>query len=135
MRPLLILFLCFSSFSLHSEPICETCDLDQVKVTQENLSGLTFALVQEFLCTFDERCKDNLEFSKLSNETLFDVVYNAPELFLKVLQFGKLNNHDLILRELGTPVSVAIDVELIRNKIKKQDEKYMFKYDVLSALD
>ena len=33
MRLLLILFLCLSSHLLHSDPICETCDLDKVKVT------------------------------------------------------------------------------------------------------
>jgi hypothetical protein len=119
---------------LHSEPICETCDLDKVKVTQEYLYDLNFARVQDFLCTLDESCKDNLEFAKRSNETLFDVVHNAPEVFLKVLQFGKLKNQDFILEELGRPSHAGINVEVIRSKIKEQDEKYMFKYDVLSAL-
>ena len=134
MRLLLILFLCLSSHLLHSDPICETCDLDKVKVTQEYLYDLNFARVQDFLCTLDESCQDDLEFTKRSNETLFDVVHNAPEVFLKVLQFGKLKNQDFILEELGRPSNVGINTEVIRNKIKKQDEKYMYKYDVLSAL-
>lgn len=134
MRLLLILFLGLSSFTLHSDPICETCDIDKVKVTQEYLYDLNFAMVQDFLCTLDESCKDNLEFSKLSNETLFDLVHNAPEVFLKVLQYGKLSNQDFILEELGRPSNAGINTEVIRNKIKKQDEKYMYKYDVLSAL-
>ena len=134
MRPLLVLILGFYSLTIQGAPACEKCDLEQVKVTQENLYGLTFAMVQEFLCTFDETC-DDLEFSKLSNETLFDVVYNNPELFLKVLHYGNLKNHDLIMKELGSPAHAGINVEVIRNKVKKMDEKYMFKYDVLSALD
>lgn len=134
MRLLLIFFLLFSSFSLRSDPICETCDIDKVKVTQEHLYELNFTRVQDFLCTFDESCKDDLEFSKMSNETLFDVVHNAPEVFLKVLQYGKLDNQDLILEELGHPSNAGINVEVIISKIKNQDEKYMFKYDVLSAL-
>ena len=134
MRLQLILILCLSYLSLHSEPICETCDIDKVKVTQENLYDLNFALVQDIHCTLDENCKDDHEFYNLSNETLFDVVHNAPEVFLIVLQFGKLNNQDFILEELGRPSHPGINVEVIRNKIKQQDEKYMFKYDVLSAL-
>jgi hypothetical protein len=134
MRLLLILFLGLSSFTLHSDPICETCDIDKVKVTQEYLYDLNFAMVQDFLCTLDESCKDNLEFSKLSNETLFDLVHNAPEVFLKVLQYGKLDNQDFILEELGRPSNAGINTEVIRSKIKKQDEKYMYKYEVLSAL-
>jgi len=134
MRLLLISFLFMSSLSLHSDPICETCDIETVKVTQDNLYDLSFALVQDFLCNLDESCKEDLEFAKLSNETLFDLVHNAPEVFLKVLQFGKLNNQDFILEELGRPAHSGINVEVIRDKIKKQDEKYMFKYDVLSAL-
>ena len=140
MRLLLVLILCCTSFALQgasdvsNEVNCETCDLDRVKLTQENLYDLNFAMVQDFLCTLDESCKEDLEFYKLSNETLFDVVHNAPEVFLKVLQYGKLNNQDFILEELGRPYSSAINTDVIRNKIKKQDEKYMFKYDVLSAL-
>ena len=135
MRPLMILFLSFQIGFAQSAPPCKKCDMEIVQMTRENLSELNFERVQNFLCTFDKSCEDDFEFYKASNETLFDMIYNAPELFLKVLQFGELNNHDLILNELGTPASVAIDVEVIRNKIKKQDEKYMFKYDVLSALD
>ncbi len=135
MRPLMILFLSFQIGFAQNAPSCEKCDMEIVQMTRENLSALNFEQVQDFLCIFDESCEDDFEFYKASNETLFDMIYNSPELFLKVLQFGELNNHDLILKELGTPASVAIDVEVIRNKIKKQDEKYMFKYDVLSALD
>ena len=89
MKSLLVSLLFFCSFSLYSEPICDTCDLEKVKITQDNLYDLSFALVQDFLCTLDESCQENLEFYKLSNETLFDVVHNAPEVFLKVLQYGK----------------------------------------------
>jgi hypothetical protein len=135
MRLPLFLFLFLYYFSVQGAPDCEKCDMETVRVTQENLSGLTFAMVQEFLCTFDEGCEGDIEFSRLSNETLFDLVYNAPELFLKVLQFGQLKNQDLILQELSSPAHAGINVDLIRSKIKKQDEKYMFKYDVLSALD
>ena len=134
MKSLLVSLLFLCSFSLHSDPICDTCDVEKVKITQEYLYDLNFALVQDFLCTLDESCQENLEFTKLSNETLFDVVHNAPEVFLKVLQYGKLKNQDFILEELGRPSNVGINTEVIRNKIKKQDEKYMYKYDVLSAL-
>ena len=134
MRLQRILILCLSYLSLHSEPICETCDLDKVKVTQEYLYDLNFARVQDFLCTLDESCQDNLEFTKRSNETLFDVVHNAPEVFLKVLQFGKLKNQDFILEELGRPSHAGINVEVNSIKINEHDEKYMFKYVVLSAL-
>ncbi len=120
---------------LQSAPPCEKCDMDIVRDTRENLTSLNFDSVQNFLCTFDEICQDDFEFYKASNETLFDLIYYAPELFLKVLQFGELKNHEVIMDELGHPAHVGIDVELIRNKIKQQDEKYMFKYDVLSALD
>ena len=134
MKSLLVSLLIFCSFSLQSQPLCETCDMDKVKVTQEYLYDLTFSRVQDFLCILDESCQENLEFSKMSNETLFDVVHNAPETFLKVLQYGKLDNQEFILEELGRPAHAGIDPEVIRDKIKEQDEKYMFKYDVLSAL-
>ena len=134
MRFLLILLLSYQALSAQSTPECKKCDIQNVQTTRENLSELNFDRVQNFLCTFDESCEGDFEFYRASNETLFDLIYHAPELFLKVLQFGELKNHDVIMKELGTPANAGIDVELIRNKIKKQDEKYMFKYDVLTAL-
>ena len=133
-RCLLILFVSFYSLSAKSAAECEKCDIETIKVTQENITNLNFPMVKEFLCTFDETCKEDLEFARWSNETLFDVVHNAPELFLKVLQFGGLKNQDFILSELESPVHSGINVPVIRNKVKQMDDKYMFKYDVLSAL-
>lgn len=109
--------------------------MEKVRITQENLSDLTFEMIKEFLCTFDASCASDYEFAQVSNETLFDLVHNSPELFLKVLQYGELKNIDLILDELRSPANSSINADVIRNKIKKQDDKYMFKYNVLSALD
>ena len=134
MKPLLVLLLCFASIAVQSAPPCEKCDMKIVETTRDSLSSLNFERVENFLCTFDKSCAGDFEFYRASNETLFDLIYHVPELFLKVLQYGKLNNQDFILEELGRPYSSAINTEVIRNKIKKQDEKYMFKYDVLSAL-
>ena len=99
------------------------------------LSGCDGELKTEHDMNLNASCASDFEFYRASNETLFDMIYTAPELFLKVLQYGDLKNHDVIMEELGSPAHAGIDVEIVRNKIKKQDEKYMFKYDVLSALD
>ena len=135
MSPLLVFYFLIYSLAAQSGPVCEKCDMETVRITRENISALTFERVQDFLCIFDESCAGDYEFYRASNETLFDVVYKAPETFLKVLQFGELKNHELIFEELGAPAHAGIDVEVIRARIKEQDEKYMFKYDVLSALD
>ena len=134
MKPLLVLLLCFASFAVQSAPPCEKCDMEIVETTRDSLSSLNFERVENFLCTFDKSCAGDFEFYRASNETLFDLIYHVPELFLKVLQYGNLKNHEVIMDELGTPASAGIDVEVIRMKIKKQDEKYMYKHDVLSAL-
>ena len=99
------------------------------------MSQLSFEIVEEFLCTLDDSCKGDLEFYRRSNETLFDLVYNAPDLFLTVLQFGELKNHRIIMEELRSPIHVGIDVEAVRSKVKNTDETHMFRNDVLSALD
>lgn len=134
MRPLLVFCFLIQSLALQSAPGCEKCDMEMVRTTRENMSNLTFERVQDFLCIFDESCAGDYEFYRASNETLFDLVYRAPETFLKVLQFGELKNHKLIFEELGSPAHAGIDVEVVRARIKEQDEKYMFKYEVLSAL-
>ena len=113
---------------------CEDCDFKSVVNTRNSLDALNFEIVEGFLGTFDNKCENNIEFLQMSNETLFDVVYNSPGLFLKVLQYGNLDNHDLILEELKHPVHDGINVDVILEKIKSQSDKYMYKYDVLTAL-
>lgn len=131
----LILFIALCAIDLQGAPSCEKCDMEIIKTTQENISQLTFEMVEDFLCTLDRSCRDDLEFYRWSNETLFDLVFHSPDLFLRVLQYGEVDNRKLILEELSMPIHDGIDVEVIRNKVRKADEVYMFKNDVLSALN
>lgn len=113
---------------------CEDCDFKSIVDTRNSINELNFKIVEDFLATFDNSCDNNIEYTQMSNETLFDVMHNSPGLFLKVLQYGNLDNHDLILKELKHPVHDGINVDVILEKIKDQPDKYMYKYDVLKAL-
>lgn len=132
--PLLILAALFS-LSIQGEASCDTCDMEILKNTQQHITQLNFEMIEDFLCTFDKSCRADLEFYRWSNETLFDLVYHSPDLFLRVLQYGEVKNRKVILEELSMPIHDGIDVEVVRNKVKAADEVYMFKNDVLSALN
>jgi hypothetical protein len=96
---------------------CEKCDIAKVQRAYENLDNLTTEIVGEFLCTFDNKCKVNVEFSQWSNETLFRVLESSPETFFESLKHYKVDR-ELIIREIDEPIE-DFDLQTIYLKIKQ----------------
>jgi hypothetical protein len=71
-----------------------------------------------FLNSIGEECKNDAEFSEVSNEVLFNIVGANPESFLKVIETNS-SKIDIkwILHELENPVNDGIDVRSIFEKI------------------
>jgi hypothetical protein len=65
----------YSLLHKKNETTCVKCDIDVLKKVHVNLNGLTYEMVNSFLCTLDATCKNNVEFSQWSNELLFRVLF------------------------------------------------------------
>jgi len=112
---------------------CEKCDIEKVKTINDNLDNLTFEMLDEFLCTFDKSCENNVEFSEWSNEMLFKVLDKSTELYFKVLTNGKIENAEIILEEIKNPI-VEIDYQKIYDNIKRVDTQEKLKKEYLRIL-
>ena len=112
---------------------CEKCDIEKVKIVNENLDRLTDQMVREFLCTFDNSCNDNAEYSEYSNETFFAVLEKNATLFFQVITKDKLDNK-VFLKEIESPVNDSIDLQTIYDKIKLIPGKTNLKNQYLNAL-
>jgi len=133
MRIILITILLFTLTKMSAMTLCEKCDIEKINIIYNNLDNLTFEMVDDFLCTFDKSCKNNVEFTQWSNEMLFKVLTKSPELYFKVLTKGKLKNAELLLEEIKNPV-IEIDYQIIYDKIKKVDTEEKLKKEYLKML-
>ena len=133
MRIILITILLFTLTKMSATTFCEKCDFEKVKIINDNLDNLTFEMIDEFLCTFDKSCENNVEFSEWSNEMLFIVLNKSTELYFKVLTIGKIENAEIILEEIKNPI-VEIDYQKIYDNIKKVDTQEKLKKEYLRVL-
>jgi len=90
-------------------------------------------MVEDFLCTFDKACYSNIEYAEWSNEMLFKVIDKATILFFDVLTNGQVENKDILLEEIKSPIK-DYDYQKIYNKIKSVDTSQELKNLYLNAL-
>ena len=106
----------YSSLHNSTDNTCQKCDLEKLKIVSEHLSGLTFKIVSDFVCTFDTSCSNNVEYSEWSNELLFKVLDKSPTLLFEVIAVGQVNK-DLILNEIKSPL-LDINLQTFYDKVK-----------------
>lgn len=125
--------LLFTLTKMSAMTFCEKCDIEKVKTINENLDNLTFEMIDEFLCTFDKSCEINVEFSEWSNEILFKVLNKSTELYFKVLTKAKIENSEILLKEIENPIA-EIDYQKIYDNIKKVDTQVKLKKEYLRVI-
>ncbi len=122
--------------SQNNEKTSLKCNIEIVLETNENIENISEDLMLRFLRTFGTECKNNVEFSEFSNETLFKVIQIKPELFCKVLENNK-NQIDLeiIISELKSPLHDLIDLELSIEKIANTKTNKSLKSKLIFAIN
>ena len=86
MKNSLIFLILLSIQSLFSKDACEKCNIEKVRIVHENINQLNVEMISDFLCTFDLKCKNNIEFTEFSNEIFFFSIG-------KIIQYGFESNH------------------------------------------
>lgn len=107
---------------LASAQKCKKCDMNADVDISDRVQKNTYSQIQSFLCTFDEQCRSNVEFSEFSNEHLFKVIEAYPQVFIQVLQNVDDVKQRLILDELEVPIHDGFDLELIYAKLSQIEE-------------
>lgn len=133
MKNSLIFLILLSIQSLFSKDACEKCNIEKVRIVHENINQLNVEMINDFLCTFDLKCKNNIEFTEFSNETFFLVLEKSPNMVLN--QIISLNlDSTLFLNVLQNPVHDLIDIQKVQDAIKSVKNKSKLKEDFLTAL-
>ena len=133
MKNSLIFLILLSIQSLFSKDACEKCNIEKVRIVHENINQLNVEMISDFLCTFDLKCKNNIEFTEFSNEIFFLVLEKSPNMVLN--QIISLNlDSTLFLNVLQNPVHDLIDIQKVHDAIKSVKNKSKLKEDFLTAL-
>ena len=95
---------------------CKKCDTKKRVELSEAIQKYTYYQIENFICTFDKKCRNNAEFSEVSNTHLFEVIETYPKLFVSVLDKLDNNQLSLILWELENPIQ-EVDIQGVFTKI------------------
>ncbi len=98
---------------------CEKCNLKVLSNFQENIENPSYDDYSSFICTFDEKCKSNAEFSEYANDLLYNSILTNPYFLNEALYNLGSDQFNLILNELENPVNDSYDLQLIYDTIKK----------------
>ena len=112
----------------------EKCNVDTVLKIQKSGENIETDLILKFLCSIDEVCSNSVEFSELSNETLFNLIMLVPNKFLKVLNYKDVNSNH-ILSILKSPIHDNIDLQKCYDNISSLDNSIPLRKEVLNSID
>lgn len=112
------------------------CNVKVVLEMNESINSASDKLVLRFLKTFGEECKNNVEYSEFSNETLYKLIQNQPKLFCEVLEEHR-NEIELneILEELENPLHDLIDLDKTKEGIKDSKLNQDLKTKLIEAIN
>lgn len=133
-KTIMTIILTLTLSTVFAQIDCKKCDIEKVKVVSENMDNLNIHIVEEFLCTFDNSCNTNIEYSQWSNEILYQLFDNDPELIFKVFEQGQVDNAQILLNELEHPIQ-DFDYQKIYNEIEETKTNSDFKDKVLKSIE
>jgi hypothetical protein len=94
------------------------CNISVVLEANQNKENISEGLMFKFLKAFGKDCKNNVEFSEFSNETLFLIIQKNADLFAEILENNlKAIDFEEIIFNLENPLNDLIDLDLTINKI------------------
>lgn len=116
-----------------SVKMMERCDIEIVLDVEKNIDNISDTLVYQFLHTFDESCKNNIEFSEYSNEVLFKLINKQPKKMVENISKEGINI-DIILEELANPISDVVILDDVINSIQSVTTDKQLKDRLIKAL-
>jgi hypothetical protein len=111
--------LILATSNIYSQTV-KKCNEAVVLFTQNKMGQLSQQEIGNFLLTFGQECRNNVEYSEFSNEVLFDLLDKQTDLVLRTIkkQENKIELN-VILEDLGTPINDRNDIKIILTKVEK----------------
>jgi len=137
-KNIIIIFgLLFNMFAFGQNETNDTlkCNLEIIRELRINKDNISEKLIQNFLLSIDESCKNNAEFSQASNWTLFWLADIKTESFLETLKKNQDKlAMDWIVYQFRQPINDGIDLEGIYKKIQSLNYNDKFVLQILDSI-
>lgn len=114
-----LIFIFFTTI-VYSQQRIEKCSLPVVTKIKSNLKDLVAEDVRDFLLTFDQICLSDTEYTVNSNELLFMMLDQYPELLLKGI-YDYRSQVDLrsVFYQFSHPANAKYNIEPLVEKIRQ----------------
>lgn len=118
------------------EPIdssCLKCNGQYVRYIKLNIDNLDTISIENFLCTIEKSCKNNVEFSQFSNKVLFLLLLNYCDLTVELLSTNEYQI-EYICEMLSHPIHDGLDVDGVAERLKERDDHKVVRMKLLHSL-
>jgi hypothetical protein len=133
MRFSILTILTLATTTLFGQTI-QKCDRTVLLWTSEKIGKLNQKEITDFLLTFGEECRNNIEYSEWSNELLFFLLDKQADLTVKTIEKEeKTLEMEAILEDLSSPL-VDPNIKDIISKIEKVKIKKELKDKIIERL-
>jgi hypothetical protein len=119
-RAIIFLLTITLTTTAYSQQRVEKCSLPVVTKIKSNLKDLVAEDVRDFLLTFDQICLSDTEYTVNSNELLFMMLDQYPELLLKSM-YDYRSRVDLrsVFYQFSHPANAKYNIEPLVEKIRQ----------------
>lgn len=134
LRNYILTLLTLSTLTIYGQQI-KKCDETIYHSISKNIGKLTQKEITDFLLTFGQECRNNVEFSEWSNELLFKILDKQTELTLKTIEKEeKRIDKEIILEDLEEPISYTPDFKKLITKIEGIKMNDSLKKEIIKRL-
>ena len=111
------------------------CDMAYLLDVSKNVGRATHEEIVNFLLTFGEECRNNVEYSEWSNELLFELLEKQTELLVKTITHQtKRIELAAILKNLEQPIQDRFNVKAIIGNVEKVKFDADVKKEIINRL-
>jgi hypothetical protein len=111
------------------------CDMAKLLDVSKSVGRVTHQEIVDFLLTFGEECKNNVEYSEWSNELLFELLEKQTELTVKTIAHqAQRIELAAILENLEEPIHDRFDLKTIIAKVEKVKFNPEMKNEIINRL-
>ncbi len=112
---------------------CEKCDGQKVHVVSQSMDDLNYQLIYDLLCTFDESCSKNVEYSEFSNEVLYKVLSKHPKAIVELISDSPELDSECIYKQISFPL-LDYDYSAIINSLEEIEGDEKVKILIINSL-
>jgi len=110
---------------------CVPCDMINALDLKDTVININ--QVEDFLCSVQSKCQNNVEFTEYSNSVIFNLLEKKTVLFLKAFSESNRIDKEYILRQISDPLK-DYDINEITLKVEKIKCNKQTKESIIKAL-